>query len=622
MLSLKNIELSYGTHVLLDGINLTIKNDERICLLGRNGAGKSSLLALIAGEAKPDDGQIEINSGIRIGTMEQIIPDFPDASVFDVVADGINNVGQLLKDFHHLSCDPNPTTESLNKLGHVQEAIDAADGWRHQQQVERTLSQLRLEADLPFSGLSGGQKRRAMLGRCLVQKPDLLLLDEPTNHLDIQAIEELEVLLDNYPGSLLFISHDRRFVDRIANRIIELDRGNLTSFPGNHSAYLQRKQEQLEIEARENALFDKKLSQEEVWIRQGIKARRTRNEGRVRALQDLRKQRSQRRERQGSAIIEVQAADESGKIVIETDNAGYSWDGTPLFSGLSTKIMRGDRIGILGPNGSGKTTLLKVLLGQLEPTQGQCKLGTKLELAYFDQHRAALDDKQTVVDSLASGRDFVTINGKDKHVISYLQDFLFEPARARQPVKALSGGERNRLLLARLFARPSNLLIMDEPTNDLDAETLDLLEERLSEYQGTLLLVSHDRAFLNNVVTSTLAFEGPDQLNEYVGGYDDWLRQRRNHKPLENKSKPANTAPTPNKRAAKKRSYKEQRELDSLPKLLESLETEINHLQQQMNEADFYQQDKADIQTAQDVLGNKQRELEVAYERWEQLEAD
>jgi ATP-binding cassette subfamily F protein uup len=626
LMTLRNVTLAFGGPPLLDGVNLQIEPGERLCLVGRNGTGKSTLMKLLNGELLADSGEVVRDQGLRVARLTQEVPHDIAGAVFDVVAEGLGRAGTLLAEYHHVSQQLASGDEKLmSKLERIQQELEALDGWLLNQKVESVISRLNLPAETNFAALSGGLKRRVLLARELVREPDLLLLDEPTNHLDIEAIAWLEEFLLGWNGTLLFITHDRMFLQKLATRIIELDRGQLTSWPGDYETYLKRKEEALEAEAQQNALFDKRLAQEEAWIRQGIKARRTRNEGRVRALKVMRTERGDRRERTGSAKIATQGAERSGKMVIEASGIGFQYAGKPLFRDFSTTIMRGDKIGILGPNGSGKTTLLQVLLGKLAPQQGTVKLGTKLEIAYFDQHRAQLDEEASVLDNVAEGSDRVEINGQSKHIMGYLQDFLFTPERARSPVRSLSGGERNRLLLAKLFTKPSNLLVMDEPTNDLDVETLDLLEELLLDYPGTLLLVSHDRAFINNVVTSTIAFEGEGQLQEYVGGYDDWVRQRQLPSVVERSEKvktPAVDASkvnaVPEKKA--KLSYKDQRELDALPKRIEELEAEVAVLHGRMAEPAFYQQGEEAMNTIRERLEAVEQELADVYERWESLE--
>jgi ATP-binding cassette subfamily F protein uup len=625
LLGLRGITVSFGGPALLDGVELSIERGERLCLVGRNGSGKSTLMKVLSGEIVPEDGEVVRQGGLKVARLTQEVPHGLTGSVYDVVAAGLGAAGALLAEYHHVSHElaADCSDAMLRKLEQVQQRLEAAGGWELNREVETVLSRLELPAEAEFSALSGGLKRRVLLAQALITKPDLLLLDEPTNHLDIDAITWLEEFLLGFNGTLLFVTHDRSFLQRLATRIIELDRGRLTSWPGDFATYLRRKQEALDAEAGANALFDKKLAEEEVWIRQGIKARRTRNEGRVRALEAMRRERTERRERQGTARLQLNEADRSGKLVVEAEGVSFSYDGKPVIKDLSTVIMRGDKVGIIGPNGAGKTTLLRLLLGQLAPQQGSVRLGTKLEVAYFDQHRAILDEEMTVLDNVAQGSEQITVNGQSKHVMSYLQDFLFAPARARTPVKALSGGERNRLLLARLFTQPANVLVMDEPTNDLDMETLELLESLLVDYAGTLLVVSHDRAFLNNVVTSTLVFEGEGRIGDYVGGYDDWLRQRRSEpaaRPVEKTAAAAAPAERRDKPKAKM-SYKEQRELETLPQRIEALEAEQQALHQAMSAPDFYQQDKAAVTATQDRLAALEDELTAAYERWEMLEA-
>jgi ATP-binding cassette subfamily F protein uup len=628
LLRLDKISLAFGHHALLDRAELEITRGERLCLVGRNGEGKSSLLRLVSGEAVPDEGNVWIRPGTRVAHLAQEVALDSRESVFDVVAGGLPALGRLTTAYHHTAAELTgaSTPEGLERLARLQHELEAQGGWQLEQRVETVLARLGLDGDDLFDMLSGGWQRRVMLARALVADPDLLLLDEPTNHLDIEAITWLEEFLLEYAGALLFISHDRAFVRRLATRIIELDRGRLTSWPKNYDSYVAGKAEQLEVEARHQALFDKKLSQEEAWIRQGIKARRTRNEGRVRALKALREKRRARRERAGTVDLRLEQGILSGKRVLEVEHVNLGFDGRTVIRDFSVTILRGDRIGIIGPNGAGKSTLIRVLLGELKPDSGVVQRGTRLEVAYFDQKRAQLDSQATLMDSVGDGRLSVTINGRSKHVAGYLQDFLFPPERLQSPVSTLSGGERNRLLLARLLARPANLLVLDEPTNDLDVETLELLEELLLDYQGTLLLVSHDRAFLDNVVTSTLVFEGDGCIGEHLGGYSDWLRLRqtaaRESKPAA-AADPAKPLPPQAKPAGKpkKLSYKDQRELDVLPARIEVLESEQAQLHAAVNEAGFYQRPPDDISTALERLEAIARELEACYERWAVLEA-
>ena len=622
LVTLQDIYLSYGQPPLIDHINLVIERGERVCLIGRNGAGKSTLLKILTGQITADDGVLKRASGVKIAQLEQSVPEDAQGSVFDVIAQGLGTEGELAKRYHHLILElgNNPSDQTMRDLEECQSELDRVNGWDINQRVESIITKMDLDADVDISSLSGGYKRRVLLARALVCDPDLLLLDEPTNHLDIDAIQWVEQFLLKWEGSLLFISHDRRFMDNLATRFIEIDRGQLTEFNCNYATYLQRKEEILEIEDRQNALFDKRLSQEEIWIRQGIKARRTRNEGRVRALESMRREYADRRKRQGTARMDIQQADRSGKIVAEAQNISFAFEGDqqPVVRDFSTLIQRGDKVGLIGRNGVGKTTLIKLLLSELTPQQGSIKTGTNLSVAYFDQYRSALDEEKSVQDNVSGGRDMLEIGGKPKHVISYLQDFLFAPERCRQPVKALSGGERNRLLLAKLFTQPSNVLVLDEPTNDLDIDTLDLLEELLIDYRGTIILVSHDRAFLNNVVTSTLVFEGNGKINQYIGGYDDWLRQRKTEQPISSQQ-PAKVQAKATT-TSKKLSYKDQRELDNLPQEIENLEMQIADISEQISQPDFYKGDRAATAKTEIQLSELQQQLSHCYERWELLE--
>ena len=625
LVTLQDIYLSYGQPPLIDHINLVIEPGERICLIGRNGAGKSTLLKILTGQVTADEGVLKRAAGVKIAQLEQSVPHDATGSVFDVIAEGLGEEGKLAARYHHLilQLGSDPSDKVMNELEEVQGELERVDGWDINQRVEAIVTTMELNPDVDISSLSGGYKRRVLLARALVCKPDLLLLDEPTNHLDIDAIQWVEAFLLKWEGALLFISHDRRFMNNLATRFVEIDRGQLAEFNCNYATYIQRKKDMLETEDRHNALFDKRLSQEEVWIRQGIKARRTRNEGRVRALEALRVEHAARRKQVGTAKMDIQQADKSGKIVAEANDISFAFDdGNAVVKSFSTLIQRGDKVGLIGRNGVGKTTLLKLLLGQLEPQQGKIKTGTNLNIAYFDQYRAALDETKTVQDNVSGGRDMLEVGGKSRHVISYLQDFLFSPDRCRQPVSALSGGERNRLLLAKLFTRPSNILVLDEPTNDLDIDTLDLLEELLIDYKGTVLLVSHDRSFLNNVVTSTLVFEGNAVINQYIGGYDDWLRQRKAEQtPTAGKSS-APKASSKTDAPVKKRSYKVQRELDKLPADIERLETEISAISEQMNQPDFYQAERSVTAAIEKNLATVQEQLNHCYQRWEELEAE
>ena len=623
LLRLRDIHLAFGGPELLSGANLNLEKGERVCLVGRNGTGKSTLLKIVSGLIKPDDGSIEMSTSTRIAWLEQEVPRGTTGSVYDVVASGLGKVGQLIQQYHHLTEEmANGSESAFAKLESVQKALEAEDGWALQQRVETTLSKLSLDGDAPFEAQSGGVKRRVLLARALVQEPDILLLDEPTNHLDIESIAWLEEFLLNYKNCVLFITHDRAFLSKLATRIVDLDRGQLTSWPGDYQTYLQRKAEVLEAEAAEWERFDKKLAQEEVWIRQGIKARRTRNEGRVRALEAMRKERAQRRERQGTLNATIQQGEASGKKVIEAKHINVSFGGRAIIKDFSTLILREDRIGIIGPNGVGKSTLIQTLLGKLKPDSGTVELGTNVEIAYFDQLRAQLDEEMSVRENVAQGSDTITVNGQSKHIMGYLQDFLFSPERARTPVRALSGGERNRLLLAKLFTQPSNLLVLDEPTNDLDIETLELLEELVDQYQGTILLVSHDRAFLNNIVTSTIVFEGDGKLAEYVGGYDDWLRQRPKPTTPGSVEKKAEPKPQLEKaKATKKLSYKDQRELEALPQTIEKLEQDLEVAHQKLADPALYQASPEKIAELKQQAERLEQELEITFDRWEQLES-
>ena len=625
LLSLDRVSISFGLQALLEQASFQIDAGERVCLIGRNGAGKSTLLKIVDGKVLPDSGEVWRLPGLRIATLAQELPDDGDATVFDVVAEGLSEVGHLLAEFHHVSHAVADDASLLARMEDLQHQIEACDGWSLGQRVDQILARLELPADARLGTLSGGWRRRVALAQALVCEPDLLLLDEPTNHLDIEVIQWLEEQLVEFRGGVLFVTHDRALLTRLATRIVELDRGVLTSWAGDYPTFLAKKAAALEEEARHAALFDKKLAQEEVWIRQGIKARRTRNEGRVRALVALREERARRREVEGKSRLALDEGQASGKLVADVQRISYAWGATPIVRDFSLRIMRGDRIGLVGPNGAGKTTLLRLLLGQLAPTSGSVRLGTKLEVAYYDQLRAALELEKSVIENIAEGREYVEVQGERRHVIGYLQDFLFSPERARTAVKALSGGERNRLLLARLFAQPANLLVLDEPTNDLDIETLELLEELLIDYRGTLLLVSHDRAFLDNVVTQTLVFEGEGRVQEYVGGYTDWLRQRersaaaaaRQASAAVKDAKPAAVA----KPKAKKLGYKEERELARAPELIESLEAEQTALSERLNEPAFYKADSAVQARVHARLAALETELASAYARWYALEA-
>ena len=620
LIQLQRVDFSIGGPLLLEHVDLSIEANERVCIVGRNGEGKSTLMKLISGELHADDGEVRVQNGVVIARMAQEVPQDTAGSVFEVVAEGLGDLGRLLARYHHLLA-----IGDFDALGEVQNKIEAQHGWNLDRRVNTVLTELELPAETDFAALSGGMKRRVLLAQALVRKPDVLLLDEPTNHLDIEAIGWLETFLKQFAGSIVFVTHDRAFVRALATRIVEIDRGALTDWPGDYANYLRRREERLHAEAQANALFDKKLAQEEVWIRQGIKARRTRNEGRVRALESLRRERAARRNLTGNAKMTVGQTHASGKKVIDLKHVTHGYGGRVLIDDLTTTVMRGDRIGIIGPNGAGKSTLIKIMLGELTPDSGSAELGTSTQVAYFDQHRLQLDDSLSAMDNVGGGLEFIELNGARKHIIGYLQDFLFSPERARAPITRFSGGERNRLLLAKLFAQPSNLLVMDEPTNDLDVETLELLEELLTDYKGTLLLVSHDRAFLDNVVSSTLVLEGEGHVGDYVGGYTDWLRQRpRAHAGI---TSPTALAPAvasvkaaPPAAPKRKRSFKQQHELAQLPKHIEQLEAKIAESAAAMNAPDFFRQDSAVITAANEAVAKLQAELDAAYARWAELD--
>jgi ATP-binding cassette subfamily F protein uup len=622
LLRLNHISIAFGVHALLDDANFQLDPGERVGLLGRNGEGKSTLMKIIAGQIQADHGEIWRQPSLKLAWLEQA-PDLPaDATIYDAVAGGLGELGEWLTRYHHLSLSAHDE-QALRELGELQHKLEAHNGWHFGNRVDTTLSKLELPGDLKISELSGGWKRRVALARALVIEPEVLLLDEPTNHLDFESIAWLEEQLLNFQGAVLFVTHDRAFLQKLATRIVDLDRGKLVSWQGSYDDYLRRKAAALEDEANQNAEFDKKLAEEEVWIRQGIKARRTRNEGRVRALEQLRRERAQRRERQGTTSMTLERGEASGRKVIEVNDISFAYGDRPIVSRFSTLIQRGDKIGLIGANGAGKSTLLKLLLKQIEPDSGTVEHGTRLEIAYFDQLRDQLDPEMTVADTIAHGNDFVDLPGGKKHVMSYLADFLFAPARARSPVKSLSGGEKNRLLLARLFTKPANLLVMDEPTNDLDLETLELLEEKLVNYDGTLLLVSHDRAFLDNVVTAVFVLDGTGKIEEYVGGYSDWFRRPEPGQ----KAPPAKKAPEKEKAAPpqpakkKKLSYKEQQELNQLPERIEQLETRQAELNGLINSSEFYKNDQGTITKTMDELNQTAAALEQAYQRWDELEA-
>jgi ATP-binding cassette subfamily F protein uup len=629
LVTLDHLHHAYGHLPLLDDASLQIEPGERVALIGRNGTGKSTLLQIVSGELPPDRGGVWRAPGTRVARLVQDVPLNTHAPVFDVVAEGLGDLSALIAAYHHAAVDvAHGDAAALERMGRLQHELEERDGWRLEQRVEMVLTRLALPADAPVDTLSGGWRRRVLLARALVAAPDLLLLDEPTNHLDIEAIEWLETFLAEYAGAVLFVTHDRAFLERLATRVVELDRGRLTSWPGDYATFLRKKEEWLDSEAIANEKFDKKLAEEEVWLRRGIKARRTRDEGRVKRLLEMRTERAARRALAGTVRLSVEAAEASGKLVFEAQELGKAYGDRVVVRGFSTRVMRGDRIGLIGPNGAGKTTLLRLLLGELTPDTGTVRRGANVQVAYYDQQREQLDPERTVVDTVGDGSDRVTVAGRTRHVHGYLEDFLFPPERARSPVKALSGGERNRLLLARLFTRPANVLVLDEPTNDLDLETLELLEAQLVDWPGTLLVVSHDRRFLDHVVTSTIAFEGDGRLVEYVGGYEDWLRQRPDagtapvaapaalrHTPTASGSAVATVA------ASRKATNKERREFEALPARIEALEREHVQLTAAVAAPDFYKKPAAEITATMARLDALPTELLAAYARWDELDA-
>ena len=629
ILSLNAVSLAYGHVPLLEQVEFRIAPGERVCLVGRNGSGKSTLLRVISGAAQPDDGEVWRNPTALISHLEQEVLTETAHTVYQVVSAGLGELGRLLSEYHQVANEAADGSRStLDRLSQLQHRIDALHGWNIQQKVETALTRLSLPADKTVATCSGGERRRVMLAQALVSEPDLLLLDEPSNHMDIAAITWMEEFLLAYRGALLFVTHDRTFVRHLATRIIELDRGKLLSFPGDYDHYLRRKDELLEREAKANAKFDKKLADSEIWIRQGIKARRTRNEGRVRALEAMRKARGQRINLQQSVKVELDEVALSGKLVADLRHVSFAYRERNIIRDFSTRILRGDRVGILGANGVGKTTLLKLIVGELQPTTGQVVLGTRLELAYFDQNRTKLKADKTVRDNLCDGRDYISVRGRSRHVIGYLKDFLFPPERIDSPVKTLSGGERNRLLLAGVLAQPANVLVLDEPTNDLDVDTLELLEERLADFDGTLLLVSHDRSFLDNVVTSTIVFEGEARVQEYVGGYEDWVQQRESRPDARPTDKPTRGAgqqrvPKEQQKFPMRKprlTYKEMLELDALPRQIEQLECELRNLEHQVSIPSFYKQDEDTIRATLARLTQARTEVEDCFARWEHLD--
>ena len=630
LITLDRVSIAFGHLPLLDDVYLQIDPKERVCLIGRNGTGKSTLLQIVNGDIPPDTGTVWRQPGIRTARLDQDVILSAHRPVFDVVAEGLGDVSALVSAYHHAAVEvaEHSSDASMEKLGQLQHELEERDGWRLEQRIELVLSRLDLPADTIVDTMSGGWRRRVLLARALVAEPDLLLLDEPTNHLDIDAIMWLEDFLANYAGAVMFVTHDRAFLQRIATRVIELDRGRLTSWPGDYATFLRKKEEWLANEVLQQDKFDKKLAEEEAWLRQGVKARRTRNEGRVKALLAMREERAARREQMGTVKMRVEQADQSGRLVFETIEVSKSFDGKPVVRDLTTRIIRGDRIGLIGPNGAGKTTLLRLLLGETTPDAGEIRRGANVQVAYYDQQREVLDPERTVFDTIGEGNDTVTVNGRSRHVNGYLSDFLFPPERARSPVKALSGGERNRLLLARLFTRPANVLVLDEPTNDLDLETLELLEAQLVEWSGTLLLVSHDRVFLDNVVTSTMVFEGDGCVQEYVGGYEDWIRARATRPTSGStagrpeagarRSAPDGDASAP---ARRKLSFNERREFERLPKQIEKLEAEQQQISARVASAEFYKEGAAGITSALARLDQLHRELASAYARWDELDS-
>ena len=631
LIRLDKVSINFGTQVILEEVNLSIKRGEKLGLLGRNGTGKSTLMKLIANDIQADGGERWLRSGTKVSWLEQNLPLGDKLTVYDMVASGLEKTGELLKRYHHLIA--NYSNETMNELEVVQDQIEAVDGWIISQKIDTVITQLQLPSDQLMSSLSGGWKKRVALARALVVEPDLLLLDEPTNHLDIPTIEWLEKWLQSYNGAILLVTHDRSFLQNVATNIAELDRGALYQFDGSFEKFLIFREQQLAAEETANKLFDKKLAEEEVWIRQGIKARRTRNEGRVRALESLRNARSERRVQSGNATFEVQSASNSGKIVAELTDVSQSFDNNTIIDNFSTTIVRGDRIGLVGPNGVGKSTLLKIILGELEPSKGSVRLGTKLEIAYFDQLRLELDLEKNLIDNICGGQEYIQVNGKSKHAITYLGEFLFTPDRVRTPAKALSGGEQNRAILAKVFSKPANVLVLDEPTNDLDIETLELLEELLMKFNGTVLLVSHDRKFMDNVVTSTMIFSESGKVVEYVGGYSDWVRKggslfesekiskkdKGNSSKIKARDNEANSSLSieTNKEII---SYKEQRELQNLPKSIEKLEATKNRLEKLISASDFYNNENLMIQKTLKDLSDLQTKLDTTYQRWEELE--
>jgi ATP-binding cassette subfamily F protein uup len=624
LIGMRDVCWGFSETPLLENVTFQIEKGERVCLVGRNGVGKSALFKLLGGEMLPDSGDIRRRQGISVAALKQDVPAEFDGTIFDVVAEGLGETGRALAE-HSRICkyiENGDNPRLAKRRDELQHMLEAVDGWELIARVENILSRTGLEPEIPVADLSAGLKRRVLFARALARKPDLLLLDEPTNHLDIDTIIWMEEFILRHVKTLLFITHDRAFLRKIAGRIMELDRGGLVSYDCDYATYLKRKQVAVEIEDTQNRVFDKKLSREEAWIRKGIKARRTRNEGRVKSLQKMRAAYRARRRQIGNVRLQVQEAERTGKLVIEAREVSFSYGQVPIVRGFSTVIMRGDKVGIIGPNGVGKTTLLKILLKEAHPATGSVRHGTNLQVVYFDQLRAQLDEQKTVRENIAAGNDFIIFNGQKRHVISHLQDFLFSPERCLTPVYVLSGGEKNRLMLARLFTKPANVLVLDEPTNDLDAETLELLEELIFEYRGTLLLVSHDRAFLNNVVTSTIVFEGDGKVVEYPGGYDDWLSQRpqRDAERLPEKSGRKKVREKPVVRPSRKLGYMQEREMRDLPQKIEALESKQKELFAILSDPLFYKKEKYEIAGVKSDLDRVEREIETAYHRWEELE--
>ena len=630
LIRISKAQLAYGTHPLLDNADAVIESGERVCIVGRNGAGKSTLLKVLDGQVILDDGEINQVGSLKISRLEQDPPKGASGTVFDYVAQGMPEIANLLIDFHHVSTQlqTDCTDQLLNKLERLSNKLEAADGWRFDSRIQLVLTQLELTPDAKLESLSGGWLRKVALARALVSEPDLLLLDEPTNHLDMTSVMWLEQFLKEFKGGIVFISHDRAFIRAVATRILDLDRGKLISYPGDYATYLEQKAHDLKVEETQNALFDKRLAEEEAWIRQGVKARRTRNEGRVRELKQLRNERKKRVDQVGKTDFNIETADRSGKLVFEAKHLNHAFKDKIIADDFSTLVMRGDRIGLVGPNGIGKTTLLKLLFGDLKADSGEIKQGVNLEFAYFDQYREKLDEEATVQDNVAEGKQEVMMGGRSRHVLGYLQDFLFPPARARTPVKALSGGEKNRLLLAKLFLKPSNILVLDEPTNDLDIETLELLEDIINQYQGTVLIVSHDREFIDNTCSSVWAFEGNGKVTDIVGGYSDYeaytnylaeQEKQQQQQPVKKVEK-SEPAPVKSNNKANKLSYKLKLELEQLPNKMEQLEAELEKQQERVSHEDFFKQD-SDV-TAKELnhLAQLESDLEAAFERWEELE--